>query len=483
MLNVEKPFLSFQQGTDISENTVIILPKTLTSRFNHNDQEGDWILVNRAATSLLVVLLVLGTVATAEDLPPAVRTSSAVFIRADGSIDPPTAPISTLDNVTYTLIGNITVDASGIVIEKDSVKLDGAGYTLLGSGLETGIDVSNRENVTIENTRISEFYSGIFLNYSKNSRISENTITHNGYGILLVYSSNNVLRNNSMESNTYAFYVGGTSLSNYVNDVDSSNTVDGKPVYYWVDAHEKQMPLDAGCVCLVNCSGVTVQNLNLIGNGEGLMLAYTTGSLITQNHMTYDGDGIRLYSSNDNTIIANNMTTNRGNGILLWISCNNDISENELTSMWGNGIFLYNTSDGNRISENNMTANGYGMTVITSNNNSIFENSFTANSDHGIGLRYSNSNRLFQNNMTDNVYGIALEYSNDNTVLGNNVTANNWAGVWLIPLTMFCSEQQQITANNGEKNGVSFSSSSGNVLSGNNVSKTTIMASICTKFL
>ena len=138
----------------------------------------------------------LGTVATAVEVR-AVRTSGTVFIRADGSIDSPTAPVSTLDNVTYTLIGNITVDASGIVIEKDNVKLDGAGYTLLGSGLETGIDVSNRENVTIENTRIGEFYFGIFLNYSENCRIRENTLTHNGYGIPLVYSSNNVLRNNT----------------------------------------------------------------------------------------------------------------------------------------------------------------------------------------------------------------------------------------------------------------------------------------------
>jgi len=61
-----------------------------------------------------------------------------IYIRADGSIEPPGAPVSTVDNVTYTLTDNI-VDAAppenlrAITIDRDNIVLDGAGYTLQGT--------------------------------------------------------------------------------------------------------------------------------------------------------------------------------------------------------------------------------------------------------------------------------------------------------------------------------------------------------------
>ena len=59
----------------------------------------------------------------------------------------------------------------------------------------------------------------------------DNTVTDNEYGIYLSYSSNNMLRNNIMTGTTYNFAVQGE----YEQDVDSSNRVDGKPIFYWVN--------------------------------------------------------------------------------------------------------------------------------------------------------------------------------------------------------------------------------------------------------
>ena len=72
-----------------------------------------------------------------------------IYIRADGSIDPPTASIYTADNITYTLTANITVNADGIVIERDNTVLNGAGYTMIGNGSGNGIDLIDINNVTI----------------------------------------------------------------------------------------------------------------------------------------------------------------------------------------------------------------------------------------------------------------------------------------------------------------------------------------------
>ncbi len=59
---------------------------------------------------------------------PLAQTSFAqeqgfIYIRADGSIDPPTAPISTVDNITYTFTGDMFSDS--IVIERDNIIVEG----------------------------------------------------------------------------------------------------------------------------------------------------------------------------------------------------------------------------------------------------------------------------------------------------------------------------------------------------------------------
>ncbi len=53
-----------------------------------------------------------------------------IYIRADGSIDPPTAPIKTLDNITYTLTNNVY---GLIVVERNNIIIDGAGSIILHS--------------------------------------------------------------------------------------------------------------------------------------------------------------------------------------------------------------------------------------------------------------------------------------------------------------------------------------------------------------
>jgi hypothetical protein len=56
--------------------------------------------------------------------------TGTVYIRADGSIYPLDAPIMTYDNLTYTLTENITSSDNGIIVERDNIILDGAGYTI-----------------------------------------------------------------------------------------------------------------------------------------------------------------------------------------------------------------------------------------------------------------------------------------------------------------------------------------------------------------
>ena len=97
-------------------------------------------------TLILLVGLLVVTLRT-----QMVEASGTVYIRADGSVEPPGVPISSVDNVTYTLTDNIY---DSIVIERDNIILDGAGYTVEGTGSGEGFYLSGMTNVTINNTNI-----------------------------------------------------------------------------------------------------------------------------------------------------------------------------------------------------------------------------------------------------------------------------------------------------------------------------------------
>jgi hypothetical protein len=102
-----------------------------------------------------------------------VRASRTIYIRADGSIDPPTAPIYTADNITYTLTGNVTADANGIVIERNNIVVDGAGYAVMGRGSGNGTTLTSMSNLTVRNMTIKNFLYGIELSYSSGNRFLE----------------------------------------------------------------------------------------------------------------------------------------------------------------------------------------------------------------------------------------------------------------------------------------------------------------------
>jgi parallel beta-helix repeat protein len=387
-----------------------------------------------------------GVTGTAKATETNMWQTEIIYIRADGSIDPPTAPIQR-DGSVYTFTDNISSDADGVVIERDNMTLDGAGCTVQGTGASgsKGIDLSGRSNVTIKNVIIRYFWEGIILEYCSNNIISENNVTNNSFGIylsessnnslsgnnitanndgvILEFSFNNVLRNNNMFNNKYDFGVYGYDLSQFVNDVDVSNTVDGKPIYYWVNEADKAVPMDAGCVVLVNSTRITVRNLNLTKNTQGIRLAFTTNSTIAENSIANNDDGIRLEYSSNNSVSGNNIT-NHVDGIYLFESSNNSLSGNNVTENIRYGIMLYGYSNNNSIRGNNV-ANSFDGIYLDGSNNSVTENNITANIRCGIRLYYSPSNNSISgNHIANNQYGIGLEGSSGNMFYHNNFINN-----------------------------------------------------------
>jgi len=104
---------------------------------------------------MLLVLLFTGLLMLTFDIRTvkATWTGGTIYIRFDGRIDPPDAPITTHDKVTYKLTDYIQSSSHGIVIERDNIILDGDGFGVQGNETyeSKGIVISGRTNITIKN--------------------------------------------------------------------------------------------------------------------------------------------------------------------------------------------------------------------------------------------------------------------------------------------------------------------------------------------
>ena len=413
-----------------------------------------------------------------------------IYIRPNGTLDPPTAPILRIGDV-YTLIGSIITATDGIIIQKDGITLDCAGHEIQGAGSGTAVDLTNRTSTIIKNVKTNNFdygiklfsstnntvinntistnnwngiglfyssnntitensmtqcqYYGIGLDNSQNNTINENIMTNNngglyfdwssdnlvagnnvtandGNGIRLQDAANNTLRNNTMANNMYNFEVFGNTPVYVGHDIDSSNTVNGKPIYYWINEADKTIPENAGFVGLVNCTKITVQNLTLTDNGRGILAAGTSNSTIANNNIANNLWGIWLYECTNNTITANYLASNGYYGIDSVYSSYNTIRANTIRTSYVVGLRLDN-SDHNIIAENLVTENNRGIEAYGTSND-LRANRISANSENGMHFKSLSSSTITGNNITGNGCGIKLSSSSNNEIYNNNFMSN-----------------------------------------------------------
>ncbi len=123
---------------------------------------------------------------------------------------------------------------------------------------------SSSNNMLNGNNILSNNNYGIYLFYSSNNMLNDNNILSNNYdGILIMASSNNTLTNNKMVGNNYNFLLSGIYDSDFNNQIDKSNLVDGKPIYYINGASDiiYDPSTNAGTFYCINCINVTIKNL------------------------------------------------------------------------------------------------------------------------------------------------------------------------------------------------------------------------------
>jgi parallel beta-helix repeat protein len=193
---------------------------------------------------------------------------------ADGTIDPPTAPIEHVFADVYVLTGDITSISDGIVINRENATLDGQDHTIQGAHLAStvGVYISGKSNIAIRNLRITGYYYGLEIDSSSYIEISRCVIEGNiGDGIFLDEASHVNLTQNVVASN----FADGIFLYWYSNQNDISGNMINNNSYRGID--------------LYGCHNNTIKE-----------------NYVASNNMT----GIYLFSSFNNTIFHNNIVDN-----------------------------------------------------------------------------------------------------------------------------------------------------------------------------
>lgn len=376
----------------------------------------------KKSASLLIVLLLLASVIVIA--LPQIKMVKAdnftIYIRKDGSITG-TDKIYRSGN-TYIFTGDINSGESpyGISIERDNIVVDGLGHTLQGnynvSQLSSFVSITGvhlrASHVTIKNLNIENYRCGIQQYAVSNNYIADNSITYCNLGISFSDSPNNILRSNKLANNVQHLRISVDNLAQYNNKIDTSNTVDGKPIYYWLRKSDFTLPLDAGLVFLIDCKRITIQNLNL-SSGQNIFLHSTTDSTIQYNTLIGNGEytGIDLLNSTEIQIIGNTIKS-QSNGIHLQNSLNNHIKQNQIVN------------------------NTIGIEIKTANNNEITNNTFSQNDDciyytkfriFWSSYNHSIGNTISNNKMMNNTNGISME--GENLVKGNIVRGNSGTAI------------------------------------------------------
>jgi len=322
-------------------------------------------------TALIVLVILCFAVVTISQIG-FVRAQDAIYIHSDGSVEG-TDSIQR-DGDLYTFTDDIYCP---IIVEKDFVIVDGAGYTLNGSVsyYREGIDLSERNNVTIKNMQICGFEYGIYLQTSSMNSIYGNNITANGFA--------------------------GINMA--------ALTIDS---------------------VVVGCSLNSIYDNNITCNsGEGISFHTSPENSIHDNNISNNGyDGLFLdRGSSNNTILGDDIENNDRDGIIcVIVSGSNIISGNNISNNKHNGITLTLNSNVNIISENNIQNNIHGIEINNSqypSNNTISENNIT-NNNVGIFISQCSGSRIYHNNFDNNGVHFLAELGAN--TLDNGSEGNYW---------------------------------------------------------
>jgi hypothetical protein len=301
-----------------------------------------------------------------------------------------------LDQQGYYVLGK-DINASGncLVINNNSIVLDGKGYNITGASSGNGISLSGRTNVTLKNLSVYNFTYGISLSSSNNNTFFNIQSLKNQYGLSLTLSSNNTFSLLNFSLNSQNWSIDSGSMNDYIDGfLFTRGTISGNQIPFCGDITQPGTYFLSGNISnpgAFNCINILSDNVTLQGNNYSLV-----GSR--------SGIGISL--------------TKRSNITLSNITIRNFLVGISLSSSSGIFISHVEVSDANCRPYYPYYCSPFPIGISLSyTNNTVFYNIKSSNNEYGINLASSSYNNFSLVNLSLNNKNLVIDSGSLNDYL------------------------------------------------------------------
>lgn len=346
------------------------------------------------------------------------------------------------------------------VIRNNNINFDCNNYLTKYTGSEmglVGIDVENKENVTLRNCKIENYSHGIYLYDAPNTIIFNSTISNVAQAGIYIWNSPEVelysfsisnSGNNGIKLlNSERATIGNTNfvLNNITNISADGIAIENSP---YVKINLTQIMNSNKGYSLKNSSNSeiyasfvisgnygahleksdnsVIRNVVILGETLGVLVNNSDFINISQAEIFYGGSGIKYLNSSYGYIFNNTIYNNAYYGISLYSSSNNIIRKNFVENHTQFGYYFYNSSY-NELEDSEVANNYYNVLVgVLSNNNKLYNLSI----HHApINLAiWGDNNNISQSKIHDSEIGIEISHADHNNLeyihAYNNINAS-----------------------------------------------------------
>jgi len=190
-----------------------------------------------------------------------------------------------------------------------------------------------------------------------------------------------------------------------------------------------------GSVVVITTDNVNVANFTIRNArpwppvGYGINMSFSKGCNISNNIITNNLLGIRLWDSSNNTIAYNQVfSPPNGAGVLLYLSNGNTLTNNTIPTGY-TAIFL-SSSKHNTLNGNELYSNYWGIRLHNSNNNTIIANKISNNTRGIYIVSYTwpgINNLIYHNNFVNNTEQAVVANSTNIWHSGYPSGGNYWS--------------------------------------------------------